>query len=186
MSISASTHFRVHERDVLIDELHRFANDRERHGKTERARLARAAAAELDNGADRVFFERCYYVVGSADRYTAYTGSRDEIVRELDDYGRGQVHMGAQGRAQEAARALSAIEDGETKIRVGNLVYEVVDPTSVFTGTREQVLEQIRIRGLAAARTHHKPEERELEAAQAAIEAGAESATARGTTYRVA
>jgi hypothetical protein len=113
----------VHSRDVLVRELEEFAADRETHGKEVRARQARTAADELKNGAEKVFFERVYYVVGDEpDRYTAYTGSREQIEGELQGY----AGHASERKLPEISSALARLAGGAQRVRIGHLVYEVV------------------------------------------------------------
>lgn len=184
MAISKPSHHRSAPRDVLAAELEQFAAHRQEQGKTARAAGARAAADALRAGAPGVFFERAWLIVGEPDRYTMHAGTREEVTASLESLGAGSAHLGAEDTARQAARALHAITDGETMVRVGHTVYEVIDGR-FFAGTVLEVLAEFRRRGLAMARTHRKAEERELEAAQAAIEAGATRAVAVGTTYVV-
>lgn len=127
MTIDKATHFRVHKREALIGELEAFATDREHHGKHDRARAARKAAAELGDGAGRVFFERCWYVVGDEpDRYSAYCGTRAEVAEALEEFGKGSLHLGREETAREAGRALAALAGNIGRVQVGHLVYEVI------------------------------------------------------------
>lgn len=127
MAISTTTHFRVHKREALIGELHAFATDREHHGKHDRASAARKAAAELADGAPRVFFERCWYVVGDEpERYSAHVGTRAEVRAAVEEFGKGSLHLGREETAREAGRALAALAGSVSRVQVGHLVYEVI------------------------------------------------------------
>lgn len=184
MTLSQPSHIRSADRATLIAEFHEFAEHRGSQGKTERAEAARYAAEMLANGAGAVFFERQWHIVGEPDRYTVYAGTREAVTKTIDELGVVAMHHKEMERAREAAQALYALKDGESPVRVGNLVYEVIDE-NYFAGGYAEVLEQIAQHGVARARTRMKPEERELTVAQAAIEAGANRAHADGVTYVV-
>lgn len=184
MTIDKATHFRVAPRDVLIRELEEFATDRESHGKTQRAADARTAAAKLAAGAPRVFVERTWRVIGDqADRYTAYAGSREQVIAELHSASEGWSRFGKMPLAMDARAAAGAVLAGDKRVQVGHLMYEVID--DMFAGTRAEVLEHIHRRGMRAARVHLKGEEHELLVARDAIHGGAEHASAAGFDYVV-
>lgn len=184
MTIDKATHFRVAPCDVLIRELEEFAADRESHGKLERAAAARAAAAKLAAGAPRVFVERTWRVIGDEhDRYSAYVGSREQVVAELHDASEGWSRFGKMPLAMDARAAAGRVLAGEKRVQVGHLVYEVVD--DMFAGTRAEVLDHIGQRGMRAARVHLKGEERELLAARDVIQDGGEHASAAGVDFVV-
>jgi hypothetical protein len=185
MPISKPSHHRHDARDVLIAELEEFAAHRGAQGKTDRAGQALAAAEALRGGATGVFFERQWLLVGEPDRYTMHAGTREDVVVALESLGQGSVDLGAESTARQAARALHAVqEDGETMVRVGATVYEVIDDGH-FAAPLEEVMAEIKRRGMRAARLHLKAEERELMAAQTAIESGATRVYADGRTFIV-
>lgn len=128
MPIQSPTHVRVHTREALVLELTEFAEDRDSQGKHERAAAARATAAELAAGAEHVLFERVRYQVSSngPDRYTVYTGSRDEVLGSLRDGALGWAHFGSSRMESQIATAIGAVERGADMVRVGHLVYEIV------------------------------------------------------------
>lgn len=179
---------RTAPREQLIAELEESAVDRERVGKHERAALARAAAAKLADGEEVVFYNRCYFEVGETRRHGVMRRTRAHLIAELHDASTGWAHHGKDLLAFEARAAAGRIAAGADRVEVGHLVYEVVDgdgSDSVFTGTREEVVHEIHRQGMRAARLHAKSEERELEAAQTAIEQGSAKARACDVEYVV-
>lgn len=59
------------------------------------------------------------------DRTNVNTGSRAEILAELDQYGRDRHEQGNETKAREFARAHNAIEAGAAFVRVGSSVWYV-------------------------------------------------------------
>lgn len=122
---------------TLVEALTSFANDREIHGKHDRAAEARRCAAELEAGARFVDFERVIYQVGAEGRYTAMRGPRDALVAELHDASEGWAHFGKMPLAIEARKAAGSLAARMAdSVQVGHLAYEVVeaspDGTSVL------------------------------------------------------
>lgn len=110
---------------TLADELEAFARDRDSHGKHDRARGAREAVAALSAGAPSTTFESVTYMIGEPDRFTAWLGTRDEIVAELHDASTGWAHHGKDELAFAARAAAGKITAGETMARVGHIEYRV-------------------------------------------------------------
>lgn len=180
---------RTAPREQLIAELEQEADDRERVGKHERAALAREAAARLADGEEVVYYNRSYFEVGEAKRHGVMRRTRADLIAELNSASEGWAHNGKPRLAFDAAAAASAVLAGAERAEVGHLVYEVIDggdAGSVFAGTRAEVLQQIHRQGMRAARLHAKAEERELEAAEAAIRQGATSVRVGHIEYEVA
>lgn len=113
-------------REKLIAELHEFADDRERVGKTDRAAGARQAAAKLAEGAEIVFFEACYYEVGETRRHGVIRRRREDLIAELHDASDGWAHFGKMPLAFEARSAAGRVLAGVDRVEVGHLVFEVI------------------------------------------------------------
>lgn len=60
-------------------------------------------------------------------RNNVNTGSRDEILAELEQYGRDRTAQGHHNKAREFARAHNAVEAGADVVRVGSSVWHVGD-----------------------------------------------------------
>lgn len=113
-------------RERLIAELEEFAVDRERVGKQARADGARAAAAKLTEGQERVQFEYTAYIADDEPgRNGVRKGTREWVLAELDDAGKGWVHFGNRALAIAHAAAIAEIESGAMRVRVGHIEYEV-------------------------------------------------------------
>lgn len=112
----------------LVAALLRYAADRDTHGKHERARAAREAAHELSADGGAVEVEGVLYVVSdTSDHYSEFTGTRAEVLAELDDFGEACVHDGKIELAKQIAAAHAEIESGDDSARVGFLAYAVSD-----------------------------------------------------------
>ena len=61
------------------------------------------------------------------DRTNVNTGSRDEILAELEQYGQDRARQGNTAKTTLYARAHNAIEEGADVVRVGSSVWCVVD-----------------------------------------------------------
>jgi len=115
-------------RQQLIDELEQFAVHRAEQGKTERADGARAAAQKLAEGAERVQFEYTTYVADDdPSRNGVRSGSREWVLAELDEAGKGWTHHGNRALAIAHAAAINEIEQGAERVRVGHIEYVVTE-----------------------------------------------------------
>jgi hypothetical protein len=132
MSIDKATHVRVGWRDTLIQELTEFAEDRDAQGKPERAAAARAIIAELEAGAETAFFERVHYKVGNEEtRYSAYCGTKEDVLDSLRTGLIAWAHFGSSKMEREIEAAMAEVEAGATTVRAGRLVFEVVTSASL-------------------------------------------------------
>jgi hypothetical protein len=119
---------RTAPREQLIAELHEFADDRESHGKHDRARGARAAATSLREGADEIPFEDTVYRVSTdTTRQDVRRGARDELLAEAREAHAGWTHLGKRHLAILAWTAVEELEQGATRVQIGHIVYEVAD-----------------------------------------------------------
>jgi hypothetical protein len=115
-------------RAQLIAELEQFAQDRERVGKQDRADAARAAAAKLAEGDERVQFEYTLYAADDEPgRNGVRSGTREWILNELDEAGKGWTHFGNRALAIAHAAAITEIEQGADRVQVGHIEYQVVE-----------------------------------------------------------
>ena len=116
-------------RQQLIAELTEFADHRQQQpGKQHRADAARAAAAKLAEGQDRVQFEQTAYIVDDEpSRNAVRSGSREWVLAELEAGGEGWTHEGNRALALAHAAAIAEIEQGAVRVRVGHIEYEVTD-----------------------------------------------------------
>lgn len=113
----------------LAGELEEFARDRDSHGKPERAQAARDAAGRLLAGHAVVFERLTHTPSGHADRTTMFTGTRAEVIADLDATGLGWLHGGDEELARAAAAAMADVEAGEGTVRVGWLTWRVETPS---------------------------------------------------------
>lgn len=116
-------------RAQLISELTEFADHRAEQGKTVRSDGARAAVAKLAEGAERVQFEQTLYVVDEDEpgRNGVRSGTREWVLAELNDAGRGWTHFGNRALAIAHAAAIAEIEQGADRVQVGHIEYQVVE-----------------------------------------------------------
>lgn len=122
-------HTRTGPPERLAGELEAFAADRDSHGKHERAQAAREAAGRL-RGGETVVFERVTHTPGGyADRSSVFTGTRAEVLADLDAAGLGWLHGGDEALARAAAAAMADVERGEGTVRVGFLTWRVETPS---------------------------------------------------------
>lgn len=114
-------------REQLVSELDEFAAHRQEQGKQDRADGARAAAQKLIEGQERVQFEHTVYVVDAdPGRNAVRRGTREWVLAELDEAGKGWTHFGNRPLAITHAAAIAEIEQGAVRVRVGHIEYEVV------------------------------------------------------------
>lgn len=115
-------------REQLVRELTEFAAHRREQGKTERADGAEAAAGKLTEGQERVQFEHTIYLVDDEPgRNAVRRGTREWVLAELEEAGKGWTHFGNRPLAMAHAAAIAEIEQGATRVRVGHIEYEVAD-----------------------------------------------------------
>jgi hypothetical protein len=60
-------------------------------------------------------------------RYRVAEGTKDEVMAELDRYGRDRLQQGKQAVAEEFAEAWREVRDGATWVEVDGGVYRVVE-----------------------------------------------------------
>lgn len=114
-------------REDLVATLRQFAADRAERGETRRAAEATEAADALERGADQAYFERIVYVVGDPDRWAVVSGDRAHVLAELKDSAVGWDHFGNEALAGQAVDAYEHVEQGADLVRVGHLLYVVVE-----------------------------------------------------------
>ena len=126
--ISITYDVRRAPREQLVAELEEFAAHRAEQGKQERADGARAAAAKLLEGQDRVQFEHTAYIVDDEpSRDGVRRGSREWALAEARESEAGWTHEGNRLLALASHQAVAELERGATRVRIGHIVYEVAE-----------------------------------------------------------
>jgi hypothetical protein len=113
------------DRDDLIATLRRFQADRAERHETRRADEAREAADLLEGGAELAYFERIIYVVGESDRWSVWSGTREQVVAELSDAAVGWDHQRKPALTLQASDAVVRVRGGADMARVGHWLYLV-------------------------------------------------------------
>jgi hypothetical protein len=114
-----------------VGTLRQFQADRAERSETRRATEAREAADALEGGAELAYFERIIYAVGESDRWSVWSGSRDEVLAQLRDAAVGWDHQGKPELAAQAVDAVERVVEGADLARVGHWLYVVRDAARV-------------------------------------------------------
>jgi len=113
------------DRDELVATLRQFQADRALRAERRRTDEAAEAAQALEDGAELVYFERIVYVVGEADRWSVWSGTRTAVLAELQDAAAGWAHQGKPQLAAQARDAVERVGGGADLARVGHWLYLV-------------------------------------------------------------
>lgn len=113
------------DRAGLVGTLRQFQADRAERSETRRASEAQEAADALEGGAEVAYFERIVYAVGEPDRWSVWSGSREEVLAELGDSAKGWEHQGKTQLAAQARDGVERVGGGADLARVGHWLYVV-------------------------------------------------------------
>lgn len=109
----------------LVATLRRFAADRAERSEDRRSREATEAADALEGGKEFAYFERIVYAVGESDRWSVWSGTREQVLAQLRESAAGWEHFGKPHLAAQAADAVERVGGGEEIVRVGHWLYLV-------------------------------------------------------------